>query len=458
VKRIAHFVSSTKYEDLPEEASRIAGQAILDWVGVAVGGAREPAVRMLVEYADDHRAREESVMIGGGGRTSAEMAAWVNGTAGHVLDYDDTSPSAAGYNLHPTAPIVPAILALAEPQGASGKALLTAYTVGIEIECKVGAVIGRHNSEIGWHPTPVLGTIGATAACANLLGLEPGKVEMALGIAASLAGGLTRNFGSMTKSLHCGNAARNGVVAARLAQKGYTANENILEGKFGFSEIFSGGKVQGVGPIEDLGDPLQVISPGISFKAYPCCRSTHSSIDAALYLRDIQGIDADKVAAITCKTSPRHTELARFHKPERAYEGKFSIPYCIAVALLRGRILLEDFTDEKVTDPRAQALLALVDYEYPPELSQGPMSLRQEVVIRLQDGKEVAHTVDVPKGDPVNPMTEEEMADKFRDCASSWLQERKVENLLKMLMELDSLEHCMGLFEILAQSAKGRRG
>jgi 2-methylcitrate dehydratase PrpD len=239
-----------------------------------------------------------------------------------------------------------------------------------------------------------------------------------------------------------------------LAQRGFTANENILEGKFGFSEIFSGGKVQGLDHIESLGDPLQIISPGISFKAYPCCRSTHSSIDATLYLRDAMGVEADRVAKIICKTSPRHTELARFHKPKTAYEGKFSIPYCIAAALLRGRVLLEDFTNEKVMNPQVQALLALVDFEYPPELSQGPVSLSQEIVIRLQEGKAYSHTVNVPKGDPANPMTEKEMADKFRDCAGSWLPKNHVEDLLKLLLEVDSLEHCSDLFEILTQSAK----
>ena len=346
-------------------------------------------------------------------------------------------------------PILAAVLALGEKLNASGCDLLTAYIVGIEVESRVGAAIGRHNSEIGWHPTPVIGTMGAVAASANMLKLDIQHTQRALGMAGSLAGGLVQNFGTMTKPLHAGNAAKNGIVAALFAMRGITANENILEGDLGFCGIFSGGKVKGLENKEhDLGESWHIASTGLSLKAYPCCRSTHSSIDACLHLRNVVGIDASQVVKIICKTSPRHTNLARFHRPKSGYEGKFSIPYCIAVALLRGKVLLEDFTDEKVADPETQALLSKVDYVYPEEYTKAPMTLSQEIVVKLANGAEYSRRVDAPKGDPQNPMTEEQRSVKFRDCVRLSLSETKIEKVLEMVNKLESLNNSVELMKM----------
>ncbi len=322
-------------------------------------------------------------------QTSADLAAWVNGTASHALDYDDTFANEAGFNFHPTVTLLSAVLALGEKMKASGREILAAYIVGIETETRIGAAIGRITSETGWHPTPVVGTIGAAAASANMLRLNAEQSLMALGIASSLAGGLLQNFGTMTKPLHAGNSARNGVVAALLAQNGFTGNESIMEGNLGFCSMFTAGKVNGLeNKEEDLGKTWRIVTPGMSTKPYPCCRSTHSSIDASLHLRNVQGVDPGKIVKIVCKTSPTHTRLARFHKPKSAYEGKFSIPYCIAAALLRGKVLLEDFTEERVAAPEAQALLSKVEFQYPQEYKDNPMALKAEVVVSLANGAE----------------------------------------------------------------------
>jgi 2-methylcitrate dehydratase PrpD len=453
MERIVNFIAQTEYKNIPEEARQVAKNAIVDWVGVAIAGSGEPATRIAASYARRLKVMAEAGVIGGAFRTSTELAAWVNGAAGHALDYDDTFPSSAGYNFHPTVPVLPAVLALGQRYHSPGAVVIAAYVAGVEVESRLGAAVGRHSSEIGWHPTAVLGTIGAVAACANLLRLNHRQVRAALGIAGSLTGGLVRNFGTMTKPLHAGNAARNGVVAALLAREGFTANESIMEGENGFCRLFSGGKVTGLGDVDqDLGERWHIVSPGISFKAYPCCRSTHSSIDASFQLRNMPGLDPSQVAEIICKTSPWHTQLARFHRPKSGSEGKFSIPYCIAAALLRGKVSLEDFTDEKVADGEVQALLAKVEYLYPVEYRKSPSSLAQEVVVKLNNGAEYAYRVDLPKGEPANPLTDGELRAKFVDCAGLLLPQVVIERVLDMLTSLESLDDIFQLIDVLTVS------
>jgi 2-methylcitrate dehydratase PrpD len=317
--------------------------------------------------------------------------------------------------------------------------------------------MGRYSSEFGWHPTPIIGTMGAVAASTNILKLNMQQVRMALGIASSLSGGLLQNFGTMTKPLHAGNSAKNGIVAALLAKNGFTGNDSIMERNFGFCSMFSGGRVNGLGKNEqDLGKAWHIISPGISFKPYPCCRSTHSSIDASLYLRNVTGVDVSQVVKIICKTSPRHLKLARFHSPKNAYEGKFSIPYCIAAALLGGKVLLGDFAEEKVSDPEAQALLSKVEFLHPVEYHEDPMSLAQEVVLKLSNGAEYSRRVDTPKGDPQNPMTEDELSTKFTDCARMCLPQIEIEKVLDMLGRLESLDNISDLMKTITYTGSGK--
>ena len=458
-EKIARFIAETVYEQIPEEAVRIAKRAILDWVGVTLGGSNEPGTRIVCDQVRRTGAAGEAGVICKAFQTSADLAAWANGAASHALDYDDTFANEAGFNFHPTVTLLSSVLALGEKVKASGRELLAAYIVGIETETRVGAAIGRPTSETGWHPTPVVGTIGAAAACANILRLNAEQARMALGIASSLAGGLLLNFGTMTKPLHAANSARNGVVAAQLAQNGFTGNESVMEGNLGFCSMFTAGKVTGLGNKEqDLGKVWGIITPGMSLKPYPCCRSTHSSIDASLYLRNVKGMDASQVVKIICRTSPQHPKLARFHKPKSGYEGKFSIPYCIAAALLRGRILLEDFAEEKVADRQAQELLSKVEFEYPQAYKENPMSLAQEVVITLANGAEYSRKVDPPKGDAGNPMTDEELSAKFQDCTRSFLAQPEIEKVVGIIRNLESLGNISELMNSLTYKTKSSEG
>ncbi len=454
-EKVARFVVETNYGNIPGEAVRIAKRAILDWVGVTLAGFNEPTARIVSEQVKRMKAVGESGVICKAFQTSADLAAWVNGTASHALDYDDTFANEAGFNFHPTVTLLSSVLALGEKVKASGREILAAYIVGIETETRVGAAIGRITSETGWHPTPVVGTIGAVAASANILRLNVDQTLMALGTASSLAGGLLQNFGTMTKPLHAGNSARNGVVAALLAQNGFTGNESMMEGNLGFCSMFTAGKVSGMeNKEENLGKTWRIVTPGMSTKPYPCCRSTHSSIDASLYLRNAEGVDASQLVRIVCKTSPQHTRLARFHKPKSAYEGKFSIPYCIAAALLRGKILLEDFTEEKVADREAQALLSKVEFQYPQEYKENPMALTGEVAVSLANGAEYSCKIDVPKGDASNPMTDEELSEKFQDCAQLVLPQAEIEKVLGGLQNLESLPDISEIMNVITHKTK----
>ena len=454
-EKIAQFIAETRYEHIPGEAVRIAKRAILDWVGVTIAGANEPITRLLFEHVQRMKAVGEAGVISKGVQTTADLAAWVNGAASHALDYDDTFANEAGFNFHPTVTLMSSVLALGEKVKASGRDILAAYVVGIETETRVGAAIGRITSETGWHPTPVLGTIGAVAGSANVLKLTPEQSLMALGIGSSLAGGLLQNFGTMTKPLHAGNSARNGVVAALLAQNGFTGNESVMEGNLGFCSMFTAGKVNGLeNKEEDLGKNWRIVTPGMSTKPYPCCRSTHASIDASLHLRNVQGVDASKIVKIVCKLSPTHTRLARFHKPKSAYEGKFSIPYCIAAALLRGKILLKDFTDEKVAAPEAQAILSKVQFQYPQEYKDNPMALKAEVVVSLVNGEEVSSKIEIPKGDASSPMTDDELSAKFQDCTHLTFQRKEIEKVLQMLQNLESAADISKLMNVITYKTK----
>jgi 2-methylcitrate dehydratase PrpD len=293
--RVAQFIADVRYEDIPSDAVVAAKHGVVDWLGVAIEGASEPVVTIIARYAKGLAAGMEASGICQGFMTTVELAALINGAMGHALDFDATFANAVRYNIHPTTCILPAALAVAERLGLSGSDLLLSYLVGIETTYRVGAAIGQSLPAIGWYPTPVLGTIGAAAACAKALRLDVTQTRSALGIASSLAGGLKKNVETMTKTMHAGNAARNGVIAATLAQGGLTGNQSVLDGEIGFCEVYSGGRVAGMMNMEeDLGREWWILSRGLGFKPYPCCRATHPAIDAILHLREKHGFTAGR--------------------------------------------------------------------------------------------------------------------------------------------------------------------
>ena len=455
---IAEFVVNTSYEALPDEAIQNAKMSIIDGIGTCIAGAESPAGSIITDYVRVRANSPEATVITKGFKTSTPEAALANGTMMHALDYDDCTDGFLG---HPTSVILPAVLALGEWRGISGKETLLSYILGYDVCNRIGSGIGSAYYERGWHSTATIGTLAAGIASAKVLKLDVQQTRMAVGIAASLAGGLRQNFGTMTKSLHAGNAARNGVFSALLAQKGFTADQGILENPFGYARVFSGNTEADFKKMtSDLAAPFEIVSRPPIIKLYPSCRGTAGCIDAILYLIKQHGINSDNVVEVECRTSS-HTPRELIHsRPQNALEGKFSLEYCMAIALIDKEVGLKQFTDDKVKDARIQELISRVRYTHPPEMgstSADSMRGRVEVVIRLKDGTEFSRRVEAARGDPGNPLTTEEIELKFLDCAQAVFSQREARQILDEIFHLEDIKDISAFMELLGSPSGVKR-
>ncbi|HEY7489714.1 MAG TPA: MmgE/PrpD family protein [Candidatus Tectomicrobia bacterium] len=436
--QLAHRITETTYEQLPPMAVTQAKRALLDTIGVTLAGHREEAGRIITLWVQDAGGSQEATVLGTALYTSPALAALANGTLGHCLDFDDVTAHLRG---HPSVVVAPVVLALGEALGASGTEVLTAFVLGIEVEAKIGKAMTSALPRHGWHPTAVIGTLGATAAAAKMLALEGTQIQAALGIAASKAGGLRQNFGTMTKPLHAGEAARTGVEAAQLAQRGFTADRHILEERFGFFNTFVGaGEFDLDVVLQDFGAPYEIVSPGIGVKPYPSCRQTHRGIDAMLELVHRHHLQADEVSEIVCEMSARAQDFLIHHRPQTGLEGKFSMEYCMAAALLHGQMGLAQFSDASVQDPRVQALLQRVRFEHPDQDAADWETPMPDIIkVVLHDGRHVQQRVDIPQGDPELPLSWDALVAKFQDCAAGVLEVEQVQEAVQHLAHLEDL-------------------
>jgi 2-methylcitrate dehydratase PrpD len=454
-EKLAQFVVGTSYDSLPEEVVTAAKRAVLDTLAVTVAGCREEAAAIITAYVRELGAAGEAGVVGSGFQTAASEAALANGTLAHALDYDDVSISMLG---HPSAPLLPAVLAIAEKTGAPGKDIIAAFVLGFEVECKVGSAIGAGHYARGWHPTATLGTLGAATACAKLLRSDLATTRAALGIAASLAGGSRQNFGTMSKPLHAGIAARNGVVAASLAARGFTADASIIEAPLGFLHLFGVGDHDGEKAAASLGQPFDIISPGISVKLYPCCYASHRAVDAALQLQKETDIEGPRIARVEARVSRGTAIPLIHHRPRTGLEAKFSMEYCLAAALLDGRINLASFSDEALQRPQAQELLQRVEMV---EEEQGqPIVGPATVTVILDDGSQHSRRVETPRGDPKAPLTWEELVAKYRDCAAGILPDAVIARSAEIITDLEAaadVGELMGIVCLTSPRGRARR-
>lgn len=444
-KQIADFVVGTSYGAIPTKALDVAKTAIIDALGVTLAGSQENSARICGALIREEAGKTESTVIGQGFKSSPAPAAFVNGTAAHALDYDHSLPRLG----QPTAALVPATLPLAEALGVSGRDWLQAYVIGFEVAAKLARSNPQHMSKGGWHSTGTLGSLGATAACAKLLKLDSNAVQMALGIASSMACGIVSNFGSMTKPLHAGLASRNGVLAAKLAQNGFTANSQVLERANGFFDVFSRGLRFDPAPFHDFGTSFDLGERGIRIKPYPCGGLTHSAVDALLEMRATHRIMPDAVDRICAGVTSQTYGYILRHNPETGIQGKFSMPYILARALVDGRLGLDSFTDKAVQETAVRKLAEKVQMELDLELSEDKEdSQPSKVTIQLKDGRSFSHRVDYPKGGRQVPLSPEEIRDKFVECARTAITEESTNRVLAYLrdvQDLDSLEPLCGL-------------
>ena len=453
---LAAFAVETEAGALPPAVIHAARRAVLDCLGVALAGAVEPVGRIIAAQARSHGGAPESVIWGTPDRASAQSAALANGTAAHALDYDDTNHSMPG---HPTAPVLPAVLAVGERVGASGAAVLAAFIVGVEVECKLGRFTGQDSFDRGWHCTTTLGVAGATAGVGRLLGLDVPAMRRAIGVAAAQASGIRTNFGTMTKPFHVGRAAQSAILAAELVARGFTASETAIEGAFGYWEMFGGAAQRdGAALAGALGRPFDLETPGVNFKVYPCCASTHAAVDAALSITGLPVASIDRVAVDVPYTAPL---VLIHHEPRTPLAAKFSLEYCVAAALLDGHVGFEQFTEAMVTRPEAQALLRRVTYRIPDawQKGAGPWRLgHARVEVRLRDGSVRTGETAVPKGDAANPLSDAELEAKFRICASRALGDAPAARVLDLIRDVARLDDVRRLTDALARPALIARG
>jgi 2-methylcitrate dehydratase PrpD len=444
-ERVAGFVAETRFEALPAEVVTAARRAILDTLGVTIAGASEAGSRILLDWIAPAGAMQGAHIFGTDRRAPAQQAALANGMLGHALDFDDVSASLSG---HPSVPVLPAVLAVAETSQQSGRAALAAFAVGLEVECKLGRALGSGSYTRGWHATSVVGAIGAAAACARLMELDVLSVRHALGIAASMACGTRQNFGTMTKPLHAGLAARAGVEAAELAARGFTADPCILEAPLGFGVLFSPDGDWHPERFGELGKPWDLVTPGISVKKYPCCYMTHRALDAALSATGARPHAATEIDRIEVHVPAGSVSALIHHRPSTGLEGKFSMEYCLAAALLDGAVRLSSFQDDAVQRPEAQALLRRVEIAEVPTVELS-LFASARVTVKLRNGNSLDAEVTRERGDPTDPLSWDELADKYRDCAGRRLPPQQVERSLALIASFEKTQ-VSGLAEILA--------
>ncbi len=442
---LAKFVNDLDYEGIPPKAVETAKIAVRDCLGVALAGSREEDAKICAEVARQENAREDASVIGQGFKTSALNAALANGTAAHALDFDHSFTLMG----QPTAPIIPAIFALGESVRASGRQLIEAYVAGYEVTGKLAHSL-QDSAHDGWHAPSTLGSFGAVAACAKLLGLNSSQMEMALGLAASMASGIVANFGTMTKPLHVGLGARNGVLAAKLAHGGYTANAKAIESGFGFYKVFHDGTSIREQPIKELGQSFALVTDGLRIKPYPCGGLTHQVIDAVLEFRTQHGLTAEMIEAVDVDVVKHTFERIVFRVPQTGIQGKFCMPYLVARAIIDGKVGLDIFTDNAVRDQNVLKLAARVQMREDNNLKKTDAAGRPcRVAIRLKNGQILSREAQHAKGGPEFPMSQEELRGKFTECARQAIDAGAAARALDYIETLDAVEDIRPLCAIL---------
>jgi 2-methylcitrate dehydratase PrpD len=453
-REIADFILRLRMDDIPERTRELAKGFLLDGLGVTLAGSTEKGSRIIQAHLREAGGKPESSVLGTPLRLPAHMAALANGAAGHAMDYDDTQlatskESVYGLLTHPTVPALSAVLPLAEAGSTSGRDLLLAYVVGVEVMCRIADAVNPRHYQAGFHSSGTIGTLGAAAAAAKLLRLNEDAVLRALGLAGSMAAGLRESFGTMTKPYHVGRAAENGVVAARLARRGFTAAKNILEAKRGFYSAAAGGfdpdKIRG-----KLGKPFFFEEPGISIKPYPSGSLSHPAQDLLFDLMREHRFAADDVEGMRVGTNSHVLNALIYSAPTTALEGKFSLPFCMAIGLLTGKAGIAQFKDRWVRDHRTVALMKRIEHVLDPEIERlGYDRMRTSLEIRLRNGRVIRGTADVFRGHPARPMSREEIEAKFSECAALCLPKAKARAAAEAVWRLERLPRVRELVRLL---------
>lgn len=448
-ERIARFIVKTKDEEVPPEALLTARDAAFDCVGVALAGAAQPLGKMMLEMTREEGGNPEATVIGGGLRTSPTMAALANGTLAHALDYDDM-----GSFGHPSVALLPPVLALGEKLGASGREVLNAYVIGFEVAANLSAASHYVQTERGFHSTAFFGTMGATAAAAKLLKLDVEQTVMALGIAGSMPAGVVQNFGTMVKPLHAGMAARNGVLAALLAKKGYMGTDSIFESKVGFFSTYVGDGNYDLGKaVNGLGNPF-CLQDKLVVKKYPCCGTNHSALDSILSLMREESLSFEDIAQVTVEGLPYLSHVLLYPQPKQGINGKFSIHYNVAAAILDGKVAIDSHSDQMLHRPLVKEALAKVHVEvqsrWDPRYAAAPAET--PVTLRLKDGRVLTRSTNrhTMHGTAKDPLSRDELVGKFESNAGLTLAPNAVRRAADLWLHVDEVPNIRQAMEAVA--------
>lgn len=432
-RTLAAFISALRYEDVPADQFTYVRKSVLDWLGCCLAGTREPAVRALNEVMEQMQGAGHATVIARGRRASVLDAALLNGAAGNLLDLDDVHPQLIG---HPSSVLVPTLLALAEWKGASGREFATAYVAGYEAMVRMGLAVEPQLYDRGWHATGVLGVFGACGAAARLLRLSEDQTVAALAIAATQAAGLRELFGTSSKCIHHGKAAMAGILSCLWAQKGVDSAQDVIGGQFGVRTLSEPVRTDAL--LDGLGQRFHLAQT--CYKRHAACGSVHAAIDAVLALREQPGFrvqDIERIDAVTHKLCVSLT--AHNAEADTAFAAKYSLHLSLALALLEGRADLDVFTDARVNDPAVRALARRVHMTGDPTM-QYIEAMPSDITLVMKDGRQLRLRVDAPKGRPSNPMSWDDMADKFRRLAAPTLDASRADEVIARVAALESTD------------------
>ena len=445
-RQLAARIVGTTYAQLSTLALRYAKSAFVDTIGVGIAGSVENAARIAGQVLGPP-AGGASLIWGKNYRTGSLDSAFINGISANVLDFDDCTDNLGG---HPSSPILPALIGLAEERQASGADVLAAYVAGVETETCLGLGVNFYHYEKGWHPTATLGLFGAAAACSRLMGLNEERTMHAISLSASLSAGIKSNVGSMAKPMHIGHASRSGLLAARLAAEGFSGMADALEHPQGFLEVFNGaGNYDTDKILAKWGAPWDIEMPGIAIKQYPCCLSVQAAADAMIQVARTHDVRVGDVAKVDARISARRLQHTNRPEPRSGLDAKLSIQYVLARALVNREVTIAHFEDNRYQEETIRAVMASIRVEpLDPQTLGRQGDFFADVVLTLKDGSRISGCMERPIGHhPGLPLDIELVRAKFGGCVERYLDPGQIRDFLETAESLEKIDSIQKLTE-----------